>query len=653
MNKKTTFEIKKSLIVSENLINDKLIDEKIKNEKKIKYLKEIARHYRNLYTAARVINSSIKINEALHTTINILANVLHAKTISIMLIDTVTNELVVQAAKHSKDIVGVRKNMGEGISGKVALTGRPIIMPELNKETIKSYQNKLDAFMSIPLKHEDTVIGVINVTHKMNGGFFTERDQKIILEMSKQIATAIANANLYSTIEILALQDGLTKLYNRNFFQKNLTEEIKKAKIQNYFVSIIMLDVDFFKSINDTYGHPVGDEVLKKIAAILKSSVRKTDIAARYGGEEMIGILLGANSEEGLSVAEKVRTRIQDLELFSIQSQILSEDKNIVFEKTPEQTIDILLYPFNSGEGLFLSKEACQEELQKLCTLHKDFETIQMPNWKIIRVKVSVSIGIASYPEDIQFSSKGFAILESTNEQDLLLYMADKALYRAKKNGRNRTLTYQSVQQETMNYKKEVALNTIQTVMNQLDQKDHQTYLHALRVGKICEIIARHLQIRKEERLIAKYAGTLHDVGKIFIDNAILLKPDKLTNDEYTHIKKHPEEGANLLESYPILHRFINGVRHHHERLDGSGYPDHLSGTRIPIEARIIGVADSYDAMVSVRPYTDLTHRIDSEHAIEEIQKKVNLLYDKEVVDAFVSSIEEIRALNQWQPVLD
>lgn len=644
------------LDATETLITQKIFEEKVASERKISALKSIILKYRNLYKAVRTINSSIKINEAFHIILHILAKLLNAKTISIMLVDFTTNELVVQAAKHERNVIGERKRIGEGVSGMVALTGQPIIVPDLQNDHINQFidaKSISDSYICVPLKNEDVVIGVINVTQKVDGGFFTLKDKKIILEVAKQISLAIINASLYSSVEILALQDGLTKLYNRNFFQKGLNEEIKKAKLQSYNISLLMLDIDFFKSTNDDYGHQVGDEVLKKVAHILKIHVRRTDIAARYGGEELIAILSGASSEEAFNVGETIRNQIQNMKLYCIQVKSKKHEiKNLLFLCNENNIIEILLYPFSPGEGPLPTKNDWHIELQKYVLDGKPLDTFKIDHIKISRVNIAVSIGIASYPDDIEFSSKANTILEATNEQDILLYMTDKALHHAKKNGRNRTLTYKTVQTSfatTVN--KELEIHIIKNIMKKLQEKDLPTYTHSIRVGKICELIAQQMNLSKSDQQLAKYGGILHDIGKSFIPDMILLKPAKLTAEEYEIIKTHSNKGAEHIEAYPILHKYINAIRLHHERMNGSGYPERISASRIPTEARIIAVADSYDAMTSPRYY--YTAAIDRKASYQEIIKNQDTLFDKAVVDAFKKVIHQIDELENWEPVID
>ena len=608
---------------------------------------------KTMYEAAKIINSTLNLDKALGLIIQILSGLLQANTISVMLLDPVTKELIVKAAKHKENIIGQRVKVGEGVSGHVAEEGRPFIVPniELSDEFIASDERHYESnsFMCVPLKDKEEVIGVLNVTDKIGAEHFSQNDVHILLEMATQISMAVKNANLYSAVENLALKDGLTKLYNRHFFQKSIAEELMKAKVNEYHLSVAMLDIDFFKAINDTYGHQIGDVVLKKVAAIMESTLRKSDIACRYGGEEMIGILVGANGQDAFKIAEKVRKRIEAMDLYAVLLKAKDgEFKHMLVERDVEGDFSCLLFPLiTSGDAENSAVERMWVESIWLKKISRDIHNQKIglegdKKMKISKVKITGSIGIASFPDDFGRSTMGGALLESTEEKDLLIYMSDKALYRAKKNGRNRVLMYRGVQGTgSVGSQKEQEKEALKEVMGQLKAFDEMTYLHSLRVSKIVEILARGMKLPEEDIALVMSGAMLHDVGKMQVSTEVLRKPDRLTPEEFAEMKTHTTKGAELIEKYPALHKYINAIRHHHEKWEGGGYPEGISGTRIPMEARVISVADSYDAMTSERHYRKLTPN-DETHARSELEKNKEVMYDPAVVDVFVQYYDEI-----------
>jgi putative nucleotidyltransferase with HDIG domain len=177
-------------------------------------------------------------------------------------------------------------------------------------------------------------------------------------------------------------------------------------------------------------------------------------------------------------------------------------------------------------------------------------------------------------------------------------------------------------------------VNTLRSLVSTIEAKDKYTQRHSERVTKIALLIARELRCAKEELDVIQFAGMLHDIGKIGVSDAILQKPSSLTKEEYETIKQHPIVGARILEPLGMLPHEKAIIRHHHERWDGKGYPDGLAGRDIPFLARIVSLADAYDAMTSDRVYRKgLTH----EMAVTELEVNSWRQFDSAIVDAFKS----------------
>lgn len=171
---------------------------------------------------------------------------------------------------------------------------------------------------------------------------------------------------------------------------------------------------------------------------------------------------------------------------------------------------------------------------------------------------------------------------------------------------------------------------------NALDAKSPWTMGHSERVTSYALAIAEHMGINRQEREMLKIASLLHDIGKIGTYDSILDKAAPLTAEEWRLIKAHPRKGADILAPIGHLQPVIPIIRHHHERVDGTGYPDMLKGDQIPLLARILCIADSFDAMVAERPYKPALKR---EDAIEEIRKKTGTQFDASVVKAFMEVV--------------
>lgn len=180
-------------------------------------------------------------------------------------------------------------------------------------------------------------------------------------------------------------------------------------------------------------------------------------------------------------------------------------------------------------------------------------------------------------------------------------------------------------------------LDTIQTLRYTVEVKDPYTRGHSDRVSEFSVLIGEHLGLPEEQINTLKIGGLFHDIGKIGVPDSILLKESRLTDDEYSQIKNHPTIGSHILSTATIFQDIIPIVKHHHERYDGKGYPSKLSGEDIPYLARIVAIADTFDAMTSKRPYRDA---LPIEKVKEEFIKGMGTQFDPSLADLFLKLLE-------------
>ncbi|MBS4026657.1 MAG: diguanylate cyclase [Clostridia bacterium] len=243
--------------------------------------------------------------------------------------------------------------------------------------------------------------------------------------------------------------------------------------------------------------------------------------------------------------------------------------------------------------------------------------------------KVTISIGIACYPDD------------ADNIKDLV-NRADNALYAAKNSNKNQVQAYRSLLKEMQNKgsSNEDILKTMEVMISIINSKDRYTAGHCERVANYARAIGEKLSFDEERLGILTYAALLHDIGKIEIDKKILNKLGPLDKDEWADIKGHPIYGIKILEAILASKKLLPAIKHHHERYDGKGYPDGLPGEKIPLEARILALADSFDAMLSDRPYR---LSLGIEKALKELQENAGQQFDPELVAVFLEILEEAR----------
>lgn len=247
------------------------------------------------------------------------ARLMQAERGSILVYDEAAKKLVVKAMIGRKaDIIKQSKaKIGERVAENVWKTGKALVVPSISKTSVQpapsEWKYKTESFISYPISIGDRRIGVLNVADKTDGGSYQEFDLQLLRSIVPQIAVAIDHATLKNKagkFEQLSVTDSLTGLLNRRYLEERLTEEIKRSNRHGYSMSFLMIDVDNFKSYNDTFSHPEGDKALHLVAQCLKDSLRGADVASRYGGEEFSILLPQTSLEEAETIAERIREKI-------------------------------------------------------------------------------------------------------------------------------------------------------------------------------------------------------------------------------------------------------------------------------------------------------------------------------------------------------
>ncbi|MEL7656972.1 MAG: HD domain-containing phosphohydrolase, partial [Bacillota bacterium] len=369
---------------------------------------------------------------------------------------------------------------------------------------------------------EDSVSPIRDENGNLNGVVFVFRDYSEKKEKQEKI-------------EYLSMHDQLTGLYNRRFFEDELNR-LDTAK--NLPFSIVMMDVNGLKLINDAFGHAMGDLTLQRAAAIMQRQCGSDDTIARFGGDEFVILLPGTNAE----AAEKMVDRI-----------------------------------------------------------YAAFETEILDS-----ISISVSCGWATKRDEADNIASVFRLAED--------YM-----YRRKLS-----------ESQSMHYK------TIDTILKTLHGKSEREKRHSERVGELCEAIAIAMDLKQEDIREFKTIGLMHDIGKIAIDLSILDKPGNLNDLERAEIERHPEMGYQILRSINDFAKLAEFTLSHHEKWDGTGYPRTLKGEEIPLESRIIAIADAYDSMTSDRSYRKA---LSKETAVKEIMAQAGTQFDPDIVKVFIEKV--------------
>ena len=403
------------------------------------------------------------------------------------------------------------------------------------------------------------------------------------------LSSHLTNARLYQQARQTSLTDTLTGVGSRRFLEDRLQAEWERAKRYDRPLSVAIMDMDNFKSVNDMMGHAVGDEALRKLAACIEQQKRNSDILARYGGDEFVLLMPETAAAEALVLIERLREKVKQIK-------------------------------FADG------------------------------------ATTTISCGIAESSPDTE---------GATGE---IVRRADRALYEAKSAGRNCARVWQDTSADQpdetdieferikrlqrriagLSEKSEkMFIQSIWGLVQALEARDAYTGRHSENVMHYAAAIARTMHLGPRQTEMLRHAAMIHDVGKIGIPDAILSKPGKLTREERDIIEQHPIIAVQILSKMNFLDQEITIIRHHHEKWKGHGYPDGLAGEEIPIGARIITVADTFDAITSTRSYHQ--GRPVSE-ALEVIVSLSGVDFDPDVVEAMVSWLESHGPVERLTP---
>lgn len=424
---------------------------------------------------------------------------------------------------------------------------------------------------------------------------FSTRDELATSEtdflsiFAKQIEMAITIAHLFSTVKEQAVTDGLTGLYNRRYFEEYLQKEVTRANRQKQAFSLIGLDLDFLKQINDKYGHSYGDLAIKTLADVIKNNARSIDTAARMGGEEFNIILPGVDSKGAMIAAERIRKTLEATEIETIGHITASIGVATYFEHTdnPEELIEL------TDQAMYQSKRNGRNRVT-LAT------PISETSWQEIAVNTFIDIlSKHNIPVEKDITKELCAKLKE-KEQNTNLYLVADML----------TKLYNPLHEDG-SVKKKVL---------------------------IASSLAKRFDLSKEEIDNLKIAILMYDIGNLLIPQEILQKTTPLTEEEKKYITEHPIIAArDILKPISIVQDIIPIIEKHHENWDGSGYPNKLSRNEIPMSSQIILIIDSYFALTETRPYRA---KMSEEDALKVIKQEAGKKWNTELVKEFIAIIK-------------
>lgn len=439
----------------------------------------------------------------------------------------------------------------------------------------------------IPLIYQNESMGIFVAGSALRN----YKHDEIINTLCSYATILMVNRQLKQKLSSNIGIDSLTGLHTHKEFQESLCRAIKNAEKSGEIVSVMIFDINNIARINREHGHAKGDEIISLIAEKIKKNIRTKDIAGRYGGDEIAVILPDTDNTKACYVAKHINNSLSACCIEGIG--------------TVKASIGVATYP------------GCAKEQEKLLILAEQAMLISKHD--------SHKNGVASVvsAQDMNFWNK--------------IALDTLARVIAKRHSQWGVNFEDELVKRFLKSKKmpKIPLDVVSSLAGAIDAKDTYTRGHSQAVSNYAEALARAINLPEKTVQRIKLAALLHDVGKIGITEAVLRKPGALTDHEWEIMKQHPVIGAKkVLEPIKSLKDLIPIVKHHHERIDGCGYPDRLKDDEIPLGAKIVAIADAFHALISHRPYRK---SLSMDKSIGILKAGAGTQWDSKLVSKFVS----------------
>ena len=464
------------------------------------------------------------------------------------------------------------------------------VIPEVPQDVADEIndENPCKSIITVPLYSRNFHYGWFNVFSSRKE--MTNGETDFLTIFAQQIEMAITIADLFEEVKAQAVTDGLTGLYNRRYFEEYLKKEVTRAMRQQQAFSIVGLDLDHLKQINDKYGHAYGDLAIKTVANVLKKNARSIDTAARMGGEEFNVILPGVDSKGAMIAAERIRKALESEKLDTI-GHITASIGVATFLEHSDNIEDVLEL---TDQAMYQSKRNGRNQV----TLAKP---INETSWQEIAVNTFMDI-----------LSKHNIPLDKDITDNL----------------KNKLKT------------DEVPKDALYSVADLLTQTYNPLHHSGVMKSKVqlAVSLAKRFDLSKDDIDKLRIAMLLYDIGNLMLPVDLLQKTTPLTEEERNHIKEHPIIAAReILKPISYIQDVIPIIEHHHENWDGSGYPSKIAREEIPMTSQIILIVDAYFALIEPRTYrAELTPK----QAIELIKQDAGKKWNSALVEEFISLID-------------
>ncbi len=521
--------------------------------------------------------------------------------IGIGLLDKGTKEVEIKAeAGLTAHATGKRIPLGTGILGRVARTGERALVQNALPGNLTGILADSRAVLCIPITYAEGLLGVLNIESR-NENAFSPQDVLILNTLADLLATALHNAFVFQKLQQQSITDGLTGIKTRRFFWEALQAEWKRASRSGRPFSVVLIDLDKFKEVNDSMGHFEGDLVLARVGRLLEQKSRQSNVVARYGGDEFIVLMPETGAEQAQVLAERLRQWLATDPMLS-EHNITGSFGVASFPMHGFSIEDIIRV---ADAGMYVSKRSGGN----LVSTAQEF--VEGQDFARQRQQISAYI-------------EGFLQRERSGPEQLEELTSTLYKLCCGEEGCNPPLLKEA----------------IESLSRAAESREMQSGGHGDLVARYSEVIGRALGLSSEETAELVYAARIHDVGKIFVPEQVLNKPGPLNEEEFFQLRMHAHVGAEIVGVIPHSTLMREAIEHHHQRFDGSGYPDGLRGEEIPLWARIIGLADAYANMVTEQSFSAART---PEQALDELVKMSGTRFDGMLVRLLLRGLKSER----------
>src|SRR5712692_2913504 len=507
--------------------------------------------------------------------------------IGIGIMDYATKDIEIKAeAGMTSEALGRRIAVGSGVLGKVARTGVSALVQNAGPGQLAGVLPESRAVLCLPISYGETLLGVLNVESRDENAF-APQDVLILNTLADLLATALHNSFVFQKLQQQSITDGLTGIKTRRFFWEAVSSEWKRASRSGRPFSVVLIDLDKFKEVNDSLGHLEGDLVLARVGRLLEQKCRQSNVVARYGGDEFVILMPETGIDQAQVLAERLRLWVANDPMLN-EHHITGSFGVGSFPMHGFQVEDIIRV---ADAGMYVSKHAGGNHVST---------TDDLGEGENVAVKRQA---ISGYIE-------GFLQREHTGPE----HLEELVTTLKKLGGGDDDVSNTHMLKESIEWLNRAA-----------ELRELHASNHGDSVARYAEIIGRALGLPPEELADLVFAARVHDVGKIFVPERILNKSGPLTEDEFYLVKMHAGVGSEIVATIPNSEILQKTIEHHHEAFDGTGYPGRLHGEQIPLLARIVALADAYVNMTADRSFAPAKT---SDQALAELERMSGTRYD-------------------------